>query len=63
MALDEPKENDQVFEEGGLTFLVNRTLLEQVKPITVDFVENAVGSGFRLQSNLPQGDCCSSCSC
>ena len=39
MALDEPQENDQTFEEDGLTFIVDKELLERVKPITVEFIE------------------------
>ena len=64
MALDEPKENDEVFNKGGLTFLVNKDLLDSVKPINVEFVETPRGSGFSVTSALSnKKDGCGSCSC
>jgi Fe-S cluster assembly iron-binding protein IscA len=64
MALDEPKEDDEVFKNDGMTYLVNKELLDQVKPINLDFIESAMGSGFSLSSNLQAGGACgSSCSC
>jgi len=67
MALDEPKENDEVFNEGGLTFLVNKDLLDSVKPINVEFVETPKGSGFSVTSALNNkgktDNCCGTCSC
>ena len=66
MALDEPKENDEVVENDGITYMINKDLYEQAKPISVDFVESAYGSGFSIRSSLKQagGGCGStSCSC
>jgi len=63
MALDEPQESDATYSEHGVTFAIERDLLEQIKPVRVDFVESAEGSGFRLTSNLETGDGCGSCSC
>ena len=64
MALDEPKENDEIIEDNGITFLVEKTLLDQAKPINVDFVESAMGSGFSITSNMQLGGACgTSCSC
>ncbi|HNQ47571.1 MAG TPA: hypothetical protein PK125_10390 [Syntrophorhabdus sp.] len=67
MALDEPKENDEVFNEGGLTFLVNKDLLNSVKPINVEFIETSNGSGFSVTSALSSkgktDNCCGTCSC
>jgi Fe-S cluster assembly iron-binding protein IscA len=63
MALDESQGNDEVFENGGITFLVDKKLLEEVKPINLDFIESARGSGFKLTSSLAAGGGCgSSCS-
>ncbi|MBT8490446.1 MAG: hypothetical protein KJN62_05305 [Deltaproteobacteria bacterium] len=63
MALDEPQENDQTFEEDGLTFIVDRELLERVKPVTVEFIETERGAGYYVSSNLPAGAACgTSCS-
>jgi iron-sulfur cluster assembly protein len=64
MALDESTTNDEVFEDQGIKFLVEKTLFEKVKPITVDFITTPMGAGFRLTSNLSQESACgSSCSC
>jgi len=70
MAFDEAREDDHVFTERGVTFLVEKTLLERVKPIRVDYVEGILGSGFTLKSELMKGgsleitseDICTICS-
>jgi iron-sulfur cluster assembly protein len=62
MALDELKENDEVLKNDGITYLINKQLLERVKPVTVDFVESAYGSGFSIVSSLAKGGACGSCS-
>jgi iron-sulfur cluster assembly protein len=64
MALDESTKDDEVFEDRGITYLVEKTLFEKVKPIVVDFVTTPRGSGFKLTSSLSQESACgSSCSC
>ncbi len=70
MALDGPKDDDETFDEKGLTFVMNSQLYEQAKPVNVDYVESPMGAGFRISSNLSSGDSCgsscstnSSCSC
>jgi iron-sulfur cluster assembly protein len=64
MALDEPKENDEVFKEDGVTFIVNKELFDSVKPISVEFVEGPQGRGFAVKSSLNNKEsCCGSCSC
>jgi iron-sulfur cluster assembly protein len=62
MALDEPKEDDEIVKNDGITFLINKQLLDQVKPLTVDFVESAYGSGFSIGSTLAKGGACGTCS-
>jgi Fe-S cluster assembly iron-binding protein IscA len=64
MALDEPKNEDEVFDEKGTKFIIDKDLLSQAKPINVDFIEAPRGSGFKLTSNLAPaaGACGSSCS-
>jgi iron-sulfur cluster assembly protein len=61
MALDEPREDDEVFKESGITYAVNKQLFEQVKPIDIDFVNTPRGSGYRISANLAKE--CGSCSC
>jgi iron-sulfur cluster assembly protein len=63
MALDEPREEDEVIKDNGITYLIEKQLFEQVKPINIDFVSTAMGSGFSISSNLKtDGGCGSSCS-
>ena len=68
MALDELKDDDEKFDNDGVTFLVNKDLLEQVKPIKVDFIESPLGARFNIISKLSLqksegGGTCGSCSC
>ena len=65
MALDEPKENDEVMEDNGITYLVEKELFGQAKPINVDFVDTPRGSGFNITSSLKTdgGEGCGTCSC
>jgi iron-sulfur cluster assembly protein len=64
MALDEPKDTDEVIKDNGLTFLIDKSLYEEAQPITVDFLDSAMGSGFKLSSSLAAtgGGCGGSCS-
>ncbi len=62
MAQEEPKEKDVVFNDRGISFAVDSDLLEKAKPIGIDFVESAIGSGFKITSSLPKGSGCSACS-
>jgi Fe-S cluster assembly iron-binding protein IscA len=62
MALDEPKDDDEVMKSNGITFLINKDLFEQASPISVDFVSSAMGSGFSISSKLEAGGGCESCS-
>jgi Fe-S cluster assembly iron-binding protein IscA len=57
---DEPSEDDEVFTQEGVTYLVNKDLSEQVKPIKVDFIDTPRGGGFFIFSNLGKesGSCC-----
>ncbi len=64
MALDETRnETDEVIEASGTTFVIEKDLLNEVKPINIDFITTPQGAGFKLTSNLPEGSGCSSCSC
>jgi len=61
MALDEPKDNDSVFDIDGFQYIVNNDLLEKAKPIKIDFQQ----IGFKIDSSLNFGpaDGCAGCSC
>ncbi len=58
MALDEPKETDDVYEVEGVKYVVDKEFLKQATPIKVDFKE----VGFAISSNIDLGASCSSCS-
>jgi len=67
MALDEPLDTDEVIEDKGITFLVDKVLLQDAQPINVDFITSPNGSGFKLTSPITAaggdgcGGSCSSC--
>lgn len=60
MALDEPRDTDEVIKINGFDFLVEKDLLEKAKPIKVDFVV----TGFKIDCSMDFGPAtaCSSCS-
>ena len=62
MSLDEAKEEDKVFDEDGITFVMDEQLFEQAKPVNIDFISTDRGSGFSITSNLSGGSCGGSCS-
>ena len=59
MALDEPKETDNVYEIDGFKYIVDKEFLEKVKPIKVDFTV----MGFKIDCGVDfgAGSACSSC--
>jgi iron-sulfur cluster assembly protein len=63
MALDEPKENDEVFKEDGVTFLMDKKLYEEMSPVGLDFITSDAGGGFKITSKLSEKKECGSCSC
>ena len=64
MALDGPLSSDEIFTEQGVKFIIDKGLFEEAKPISVDFVESAMGAGFLLKSALARkgDDCCATTS-
>jgi Fe-S cluster assembly iron-binding protein IscA len=56
MALDKKNDDDIVFEKNSLTFIINKKLFEQTKPIKVDFIEGEVNSGFTVISSFKKGE-------
>jgi iron-sulfur cluster assembly protein len=63
MALDESRDDDEIFKEDGVTFLINKELYELVKPIKVDFIVTPRGSGFKVSSSLDAGSSCGKTCC
>lgn len=52
MALDEQREDDEAFTEYGVTFVVEKSLYERVKPIRVGYTHSTVGEGYTIDSEL-----------
>ena len=64
MVLDEPREADEVFDDRGLKYIIEKNLYDQVKPLKVDYVSTPMGSGFSISSSMqPKSGCGSTCSC
>ena len=59
MAIDEKKDIDQVFEIAGVSYVIEKELLEKAQPIKIDFM----GMGFKIDSSLELSGGCSGCSC
>ena len=55
MAQDEQKENDEVFTDRGVTFIIEKTLFERVKPLSIDYFHSTFGSGYILHSEFLKG--------
>ncbi|HPC47772.1 MAG TPA: IscA/HesB family protein [Deltaproteobacteria bacterium] len=58
MALDQAGETDEIFEIGGHTYLVEKELLEQAKPIKVDYIVTSQGEGFIITTGIKAGSGC-----
>ncbi len=63
LALDESKDSDEVIEEGGFTFCIDKELLAQVKKVFITFTY----MGFTVDTEQPlpgttDGGNCGSCS-
>ena len=58
MALDEPKDSDEVYEIEGFKYVVDKDFMEKAKPVKIDFTTY----GFKLSSNIDFGSASSGCS-
>lgn len=65
MALDESHDDDEVFKDREITYVVNKKLFDEVKPINIDYLSTSRGAGFKLTSALDGaagcGTSCSTC--
>ncbi len=57
MALDEPQDADEIIEDNGFQFLINKQFLKKAQPIKVDFLV----TGFKLDCAIKFEDTCKSC--
>ncbi len=65
LALDEPKDNDKVYDNDDIKFLVEEGLMKTCGTINVEYVDAGPRSGFGITSANPigGGGGCSSGSC
>ncbi|MEJ5376094.1 MAG: hypothetical protein WHX93_05915 [bacterium] len=67
LALDEPKATDSSFEQGDISYIIDKDLMERTGQILIDYVDAGYQSGFSIRSANPVGGggCSSggSCSC
>ena len=63
MALDEPNVDDEVIKDNDITYLIEKDLYNKIKPISIDFMDSSMGSGFSITSKLTEENSCGSCSC
>ncbi|MCG6881363.1 MAG: hypothetical protein LJE96_19745 [Deltaproteobacteria bacterium] len=54
MLFDQARPEDQVFEVEGIQYVIDRKLLFQFQPITVDYITDSSGGRFCITS--PQHD-------
>ncbi len=50
LALDEQRDDDEVFETGGIRVIVDPASMRYVDGSTVDFTESFQGSGFEVKN-------------
>lgn len=53
LSLDEEKPYDESFSVKGVTFIVDKILLEQCGGINIDFIEAGNRSGFKVTATNP----------
>ena len=67
LALDEPKDTDETFDNDAVKFLVDNDLMKNCGDIKVDYNDAGYRSGFAISSTIPisggsEGGCGGSCS-
>ncbi|MFO7596348.1 MAG: IscA/HesB family protein [Desulfocurvibacter africanus] len=59
LALDEPTDSDEVVQDGGYTFVMEKELFKQASPLTVDM--SPMGFVVKSEMELGGGGGCSGC--
>jgi Fe-S cluster assembly iron-binding protein IscA len=49
MALDEPKDDDSVFDVNGFQFIMEKEFYEKAQPVKVDFLTTRKSRLFRIR--------------
>ena len=57
MALDEPKDTDDVFDIDGFKYIIDKEFMKEAEPIKVDFS----GFGFQIDCGIEFEEECTGC--
>jgi len=59
MALDngDPEEGDNVFEQSGIKVVIDSMSLQYMTGATVDYVDDMMGGGFKIENPNATGSC------
>ena len=59
MALDdnEPEDGDQIFENGGIKVVIDSLSLGYMEGASVDFVDDTLGGGFKIENPNATSSC------
>ncbi|MBX3113127.1 MAG: iron-sulfur cluster insertion protein ErpA [Fimbriimonadaceae bacterium] len=59
MALDngDPEEGDNVFEQSGIKVVIDSMSLQYMNGSTVDYVDDMMGGGFKIENPNATGSC------
>ena len=64
--VSDPKQGVSVankFVGDGVKFVIDKALLGETQPVTLDYISTDRGSGFQIRSALNERSGCGSCSC
>ena len=57
MALDEKKDNDQLFEQDGVKIVIDDMSGQYLEGAQVDFVDSMMGAGFKIENPNATSTC------
>lgn len=55
--VDQLAEDDQMFQEQGVTLIINQKSLKYLQGITLDFVKEGLNEGFKFNNPNSKGAC------
>jgi iron-sulfur cluster assembly accessory protein len=57
LQIDEKRDNDQLFAQDGFNVIVDPQSILYLKGISIDYVENLQGQGFKISNPNAKGGC------
>lgn len=52
-----PKETDEIFDNDGISVIVDPVSHQYLDGVTVDYVDSLIGSGFKFENPNSKGSC------